>query len=100
MAGLCDYCREYRTDDAHVCFGSKPHEYYGADACTGFSPVDGARCCECGRASEGMGLVPGKYLMCFDCLELIFDTNDGLIGSYDPEQAELTDLIVELEGLV
>lgn len=98
VAELCQYCLESRIDDAYACFGSKPFEHHGAEACTGFEPTNGARCCECGAATEDMGLVLDGYLMCFDCLELIFEVDDGLYEAYDPAQAELTDLIVELGG--
>lgn len=99
MPRLCDYCEEHRVDDPQVCPGSKPYEHYGADACTGFSPVHGARCCKCGEASGHMGLVLGEHLVCFSCMEAFLGTDDGLFEAYDPAHAELTDLIVELEGL-
>jgi len=99
VAKICDYCSEYGRYDAHVCPGSKSFDYYDAEACTGFDPNEAARCCECGAVTFDMGLVLGEYLMCFDCLELIFEVDDGLYEAYDPAQAELTDLIVELGGL-
>ncbi len=95
MTTLCAMCGK----DVDVCLGSKPYDYCGADACTGFSPASGAGCCECGKASEDMGLVADEYLMCFDCMATVFEVDDGLYDAYDPAQADLTDLIVELEGL-
>lgn len=89
MAKLCDYCEEYELDDPQVCPGSKPYKYHGADACTGFSPVYGVRCCKCGEASDHMALVLGKYLVCFPCMEAFFGAGD----------AKLADLVAELEGL-
>lgn len=99
MARLCDYCKERKSSKGWICVGAMPYEYYGAEVCTGFTPSSPVACSECGRAADGnsIGLLLGRW-MCDDCLDLIFGTDDDLAMTYDPEQAELTDLIVELEG--